>query len=226
MPIRDLLDAEQKLMITGLSAPRSALETLEKILSGEGSVKNMNGEKRGPWTTHFRIIQPNIFGRVPYVDIVTRPDGSYGLQVGFEARPGSSVLPVDDEMNAHFARTIGYHGNFEGLYAPGGGIRPGEPNLDTAIREMQEEIGIKAREMSYLGTFVPIPGVIDCPQYMYLAKGLEFGANKLGKTEVITLESMPLNEAFKIAMDCNQKIFDGQTSWAVLKSYLLLNNGA
>ena len=74
-----------------------------------------------------------------------------------------------------------------------------------------------------MGLFRPIPGVVDCPQYMYIANGIEFGKCNQETVERIKLVRMPLNEAVRKVLNPDLDIFDGQTDWVIMKAFLLKN---
>ena len=86
---------------------------------------------------------------------------------------------------------------------------------------------MKFERLIDLGEILPIPGVIHCPQHLYVAVGrLDIGEQRLGATERnMKRVKMPLNQAYEIAMNPEQRTFDLQTSWAVLKVNNLYSAG-
>lgn len=53
---------------------------------------------------------------------------------------------------------------------PGGLVDPGEKPIDAAVRELEEETGYSAREVSFLGKVNPNPALFDNTCHTYLAK--------------------------------------------------------
>lgn len=200
-------------------------------ITGIGGIKQIKmDEIRGEneWQVVNRNIASDRFGRVAYIDdVIYLPTGEKKTQAGFIAKPGASVLPIDDRPHLYFASVYAYHGMFQALYAAGGAVKKGESFEETARRETEEELGMKFERLIDLGEILPIPGVINCPQHLYVAVGrLNIGTQKLGATEKkLKRVDMPLEQAYKIAMDPKQRTFDLQTGWAVLKVQNLYREG-
>ncbi len=204
-------------------------EEIAKITGIKGIRQIKMDEIRGDeWKVVKRNIASDRFGRVAYIDeVVYLPTEQPRTQVGFIAKPGASVLPVDDEPSLYFASVYAYHGMFQGLYAAGGAVKQGESFEQAAKRETEEELGMTFERLIDLGEILPIPGVIYCPQHLYVAVGrLNIGEQRLGSTEKnLKRVKMPLNQAYETAMNPEQRTFDLQTSWAVLKVNNLYSEG-
>ena len=176
----------------------------------------------GPWKILGRNTWTGKYGLKVHRDSVIGPDGKEGIYEWAEPKMGASILPMDSADNIYLARTFSYAGGIEGLFAPGGGIeKTDSSHRETAVREMAEELGITSNKITYVGLFRPIPGVIHCPQYMYIAEGINFGEGNPEPTERIKLVKMPLEEAVQKVLDPKQDTFDGQTEWVIMKAYLL-----
>ena len=204
-------------------------EEIAKITGVRGIKQIKMDETRGDdWKIVERNIASDRFGRVAYIDnVIYLPSGEPKTQVGFIAKPGASILPVDDRPQVYFASVYAYHGMLQGLYAAGGAVKKGETFEQTARRETEEELGMSFERLIDLGEILPIPGVIKCPQHLYAAVGkFNIGAQKLDATEKnLKRVDMPLQQAYEISMDASQKTFDLQTAWAVLKVYNLYREG-
>jgi 8-oxo-dGTP pyrophosphatase MutT (NUDIX family) len=70
----------------------------------------------------------------------------------------------------------------------------GEDPLDTAKRELAEEIGKGAREWKELTTFYTSPGLLDEKMYLFLATDLFDESAETDENERIEIERVPLAE--------------------------------
>ena len=178
--------------------------------------------QHGPWTILERETWTGKYGLRVHRDKVKRPDGKEGLYEWAEPKAGASVLPIDSQNNIYLAKTFSYAGGVERLFAPGGGIEERDAShKETAIRELAEELGIKAKRIEYAGLFRPIPGPVNCQQYMYIARDIELGKSDQESVERIKLIKMSLEEAVESIINPKNDIFDGQTDWIIMKAYLL-----
>lgn len=99
---------------------------------------------------------------------------------------------------------------------------PGEKPEETALRELREETGYIAKEMTFLGKIYTSPGVMSEVLYFYLARGLSREERELDEDEFLTVEWMGMETLLdKIAkgeiMDCKMI---SAFFFAKLKGYL------
>lgn len=124
--------------------------------------------------------------------------------------PGAVViLPMID------ANTVAMIRNFrpavdETLWElPAGTLEPPEPPQDCAHRELLEEAGYEAAEMSHLFDFYTSPGICTERMYAYLAEGLTHVGQQLEAIEDIAVEPMALDDV--LDMVHANRIRDGKT---------------
>lgn len=92
---------------------------------------------------------------------------------------------------------------------PAGLIDPGEEPQNTALRELQEETGYKAKHIESAGHIYLSPGYTDEVTYLYIAKDLEYVGTNFDENEVIQQVEMPLNTLIDL---CDtHKITDAKT---------------
>ena len=81
---------------------------------------------------------------------------------------------------------------------PAGCINPGETPRQCAERELREEAGLIAARWDELGTIVTIPSFCDERITLYLARDLRGAPRELDHDEVIDVDRVMLDEAFRM----------------------------
>jgi 8-oxo-dGDP phosphatase len=81
-----------------------------------------------------------------------------------------------------------------------GGSRADESLLDSAKRELREELGVTAHRWSELGTLHEIPSIVDPPVVLFLARELEYGAAEPSDEESISLVRLGIGAALDAAV--------------------------
>lgn len=94
-----------------------------------------------------------------------------------------------------------------------------EDPAHAARRELREETGVEARELIFLGKFYPAAAYSDEVIWLYLARGLTFGAQQLDEDEFLSVSAVPLDD---LARDILAgKIPDAKTQAAVMRVYVM-----
>ncbi len=167
--------------------------------SDNASAQNAAGEPRphGPW----RIKSSRLAYQDPWLtvrrDEVLRPDGSDGSYATVAIKPGVCVIALDDEGRVHLTEEFHYAVGRVTVEGVSGGIEPGDTALETAHRELAEELGIVAREMIPVGITDPFTASIHSPTALFVARGLTWGTAAPEATELIRPVVMPLDEAIE-----------------------------
>lgn len=133
---------------------------------------------------------------------------------------GVCVLPLDEDNNVLMVRQFRYPPHRVLLEIPAGKLEPGEDHRECGLRELKEETGCTCDEFTYLGNLIPTPAYDNEVIYMYLARGLHKGEQRLDEDEFLDVEKIPLGIAIDMVM--NNEIADAKTQIAVLKTKLLL----
>lgn len=169
----------------------------------------------GPWTIH----ESRSIYRDPWLhvvrDEVTRPDGDPGSHCVVHIKPGVCVLAMDDERNVYLTEEFHYAVGRVTVECVSGGIEPGEEALNSAQRELEEELGISARDWLDLGIVDPFTAMLLSPTWLYLARSLTFGVHAQEGTEQIECLKMSLEEAIAAVMD--SRITHAPSCVAILK---------
>ena len=82
------------------------------------------------------------------------------------------IIPVNDNNEILLIREYGAGINGYSLSLPKGKVEPGEDLLAAANRELQEEVGFKASNLSYLKALSAAPSYAATQTHMVLARGL------------------------------------------------------
>ncbi|RME02283.1 MAG: NUDIX hydrolase [Planctomycetota bacterium] len=138
--------------------------------------------------------------------------------------PGAVALVVLDEderiiLNRQYRYTVD-----EVLYEiPAGTLEDGESPLHCAKREIVEETGYEAGELTLLCKYYSSPGISTEFIYLYLARDLKkITDHPIGhKEEGIENYRFTLKEAKKMALD--GKLMDAKTILGILHAYLYLD---
>ena len=173
----------------------------------------------GPWKIKktFEVYQ-DAYIHVTRDDVV-RPDGKDGSHVKVFMKPGVSVLPMDELDNIYLTNEFHYAIGRDSLEVVSGGIESGESLLETARRELVEELGIVASDFQDLGSVDPFTTIIESPTRVYLATGLTFqDANPEG-TEQIECVRLPFDQALEMVM--SGEITHGPSCIVILKTAIL-----
>jgi ADP-ribose pyrophosphatase len=105
------------------------------------------------------------------------------------------------------------------LEAPAGTLERGEEPLGCAQREIQEEVGMQAKQWESLGTLYPAPGFCDEVQYLFVARELTPSHLPADEDEEITIVEMMQPEILNAIRTGD--ICDGKTLAIILKAQLL-----
>ncbi len=152
------------------------------------------------------------------------PNGKTAIREVVEHNGGVCVVPLTKDEKIYLVRQFRYPYNEEILEIPAGkrDSQDEEP-LTTGIRELKEEIGATAENMTFLGELYPTPGYCGEIIWMYLATGLTFGETNPDEDEFLNIESYSLQECVDMIM--NGKIKDAKTQTAILKVKYLKDSG-
>ena len=105
-------------------------------------------------------------------DTVRLPDGRLTVREHIEHPGAVTILPILDSGELLMERQYRYPVGRELCELPAGKIDAGEATLETAQRELLEEIGYVARDWRYLTTFYPVVGYSNERIELWVARGL------------------------------------------------------
>jgi len=131
-------------------------------------------------------------------DLVRLPNG-HTTKLDIVEHPGAVVLvPVEDD-HLWFVRQYRHAAGEALLELPAGTTEKGEDLIACAHRELREEIGMSAREVSKIGEFFIAPGYSTEFLHIYLASGLRPDPLPGDDDEFIQVERIPVAQAYHLA---------------------------
>jgi len=146
-------------------------------------------------------------------DDVTLPDGRPAVREIVEHNGGSAILCVKDGK-VLLVRQFRYAYKKTVVEIPAGKLNAGEQPDVAAIRELEEEGGIRAERVKKLFGIYPSPGYTNEIVYIYLAEGLKDTETHFDDDEYITAEWRTKEEVKKM-MESGE-ICDAKTLVALL----------
>ena len=150
-----------------------------------------------------------------YRDDITLPNGQAAVREYVSHPGGAAVLPIDDEGNVYLVRQFRYPYRTELLEVPAGKLEQNEAPQQAAIRELEEETGLRAGDVRELGVFYPTPGYTDERLHIYLATHLVQGNMHLDSDEFVSVIKIPFDEVLQMVL--SNTIKDGKTCFAVMR---------
>lgn len=146
-------------------------------------------------------------------DEVLLPDGKTSKREIVEHSGGSAVY-CEKGGKVLLVKQFRYAYNRILYELPAGKLNPGENPADTAIRELEEECGVKAGKVELMFEIYPSPGYTDEIIRVYRATELTETKIRLDEGEFLTSEWFDKNELKK--MIAHGEIKDGKTLVALL----------
>lgn len=122
-----------------------------------------------------RISEKTIFekGRFLLKDIHIKLDSGTTVTYQMWDKPDTAmIVPIDKNGECIFIHE--YHAALDCVLVslPKGRVEQGDMALETANKELQEEIGYKAGTLTHIATFSAIPGYVSGLTQVYLAQNL------------------------------------------------------
>ena len=156
------------------------------------------------------------------LDQAMLPDGKLASREVVYHPGGVAVLALDEENRVTLVRQYRYPIGRELLELPAGKLDHGaeEDRLLGAQRELSEETGLEAGELTYLGHIYASPGFCDEALHMYLARDLTRARQHLDEDEFLDVVTMPFDTLVEQVM--SGEITDAKTVATVLKVKTLL----
>lgn len=143
------------------------------------------------------------------------PDGGH-TYFDIVKHPGGAVIAAINEQNEICLLRQWRHAIGKTIWElPAGCLEPGEPPLETAKRELEEEAGVKAEQWRDLGYISSSPGFSNELLYLFEARGLKKGTAKLDDAEQLEAHWVGLDRVYEMCL--NGDIIDAKTLAVLVK---------
>lgn len=152
-----------------------------------------------------------------FYDEVELPDETNSSREWIKHPGACAVVPVYGNGDIMMIRQFRYPLDQVFWEVPAGKIDTGEKQDQTARRELREEAGVSAENLSYIGHFYPGIGYSDEIIHVYVAWNLSAVPQKVDEDEFVTRHKMPFKEA--VNMVHSGEINDGKTVICLLRSW-------
>jgi len=168
-----------------------------------------------PWKTlSSRQVYQNPWTRLRE-DIAEMPNGKTTIYGVVECGQCVGILPFLDDKHVLMIRQYRYvFGEDHRWEMPTGGVKPGESLLDAAHRELQEEVGYDAAELSNISTYYTSKSVMHEIAHLYIGHELIQVQALPDETEFLDIETFAFDRVLQMVLA--SEIRDSMTILAVL----------
>ena len=143
-------------------------------------------------------------------------DGRIANREVVEHPGGVAILPLYRDGTVSIVRQFRYPFRQVVTELPAGKLERGEDHRPAALRELEEEVGVRAGELIYLGYLYTSPGFSTEVLHMYLARDLEPGVCHPDDDEFLECERIPFDQLVEQVV--SGVICDAKTVALVLKA--------
>ncbi|MDR9415703.1 MAG: NUDIX hydrolase [Gracilimonas sp.] len=152
-----------------------------------------------------------------FYDEARLPDGSVSSREWIKHPGACAVVPVFDNGELMMLRQFRYPMRQIFWEVPAGKIDSGEKEDETALRELEEEAGVRTHNFAYVGHFYPGIGYSDEVIHIYVAWDLQSVPQKVDEDEFVTRQRIPFLKA--VEMVHTGEINDGKTVICLLRAW-------
>lgn len=150
------------------------------------------------------------------VDDVLLPDGNESKREIIKHPGAVAIIPITDDGKIVFVEQYRKPLEKSIVEIPAGKLETDEKPETTALRELEEETGYSAEQLTYITSFYTSPGFADEIMYIYLAKQLKPLAKPVAGDEDEFVETVTLSLAEAKKYVNKQRIHDAKTAYALL----------
>ena len=149
-----------------------------------------------------------------HVDTIRQKSGGKTIREVVLHPGGVTAVPILDDGRLLLIRQFRYPIRKYILELPAGKLDSGQPPMETVARELEEEIGYCAGNLTHECTFYTTPGISNESIHLFMARDLTPSVQHLEEGEHITVESHTIEECLQKIK--NGEICDGKTILGIL----------
>lgn len=151
------------------------------------------------------------------VETVELPDMKYAKREIVDHANAVGMIAISDRGTMYMVRQYRIAVREFVLEIPAGLIEHDENPQETAIRELQEEIGYKPNKLEYLLDSYASPGFTNEKLSLFLATDLEESKLDLDDSEFLEVEEYPIDELYQMVL--NFEITDSKSIIGIMYAY-------
>jgi 8-oxo-dGTP pyrophosphatase MutT (NUDIX family) len=181
-------------------------------------------EEENPWETKSSEVKyDNPWIKVTEHQTINAEGGNGIYGVVHYKNIAIGIIPLDENYNTWLVGQYRYPlQQYSWEICEGGGLH-NEGVLDSAKRELKEELGIKANDWTKIMELHLSNSVSDEIGAIFIAKDLSYFDPEPEEGEVLQIKKIPFKKVYKMVM--NGEITDSLTVSGVLKTKLLIDKG-
>ena len=146
------------------------------------------------------VVDRTVVWETPYFetgyDTVERPDGERAPYYWMELRDAAVVVAVTDDDEVVLVREYQPRLRRYALGVPGGGVDDGEDPATAGARELREETGYVAEELTHIETYTPTTWT-RYRRHVFVTTSIEPGEPDPDDGEYLETVTIPASEAIK-----------------------------
>lgn len=182
-------------------------------------------KKRGPWTT----LSERLAYETPWIAVshheVIDPGGKQGVYGVIHFKNlAVGVIPLDDDMNTWIVGQYRYPLEAYSWEMPEGGGKRDIPAIESAKRELREEVGIMAERWTEVLQMDLSNSASDEHAILYVARGLTLHPPRPDHDEELELRKLPFEELYQMVL--RGDVRDSLTVAGVMRVKLMLLDGS
>lgn len=155
------------------------------------------------------------------VETVEMPDKKYSKREIVDHMKGVGIIAFDGEDSIYLVRQYRKAIDEFTIEIPAGLVEANEKPIETAKRELQEEIGFKPLDIEYLFDMHASPGFTNDKLSFFLAKDLEESKLEEDEDEFLETKSFKIEDVYNMVI--NGEITDAKTIIAVMYAKRLID---